>query len=138
MRIYCDSSALLKRSLEEPESESLELYLERCTTRDDTLITSTLTPIEVDRVIRVRREDMDPAAWIWFGRVALSGIRQVPLDVATLSLARRVGSPRLRSLDAIHLAAAIQADVHLMLTYDRRLADVAKEMGIETARPEVA
>ena len=136
MRIYCDSSALLKRSLLEPESDALEAYLARCVADGHDLVSSALTWIEVNRAIRARREDLDPRVWIRFERTALSGIDELPLDAATMSLARRVGSPTLRSLDAIHLAAAVSADVGELVTYDNRLAEVSWEMGIESVSPE--
>jgi predicted nucleic acid-binding protein len=134
--IYCDSSALLKRVLEEPKSAPLENFLAECIAEDHGLVSSAVTWIEMNRAIRARRAYLDPRLWIDFERTALSGIRELPLDPPTMSLARRVGSPALRSLDAIHLATAIQADVDVMLTYDSRLGEVANEMGIETSSPE--
>jgi hypothetical protein len=134
--VYCDSSALLKRSLQEPESDSLEAHLTTRIEEGHVLITSALTWIEVNRAIRSRRDSLDPAVWIQLERTALSGIDQLSLDATTMSLARRVGPPHLRSLDAIHLASAIAADVGELVTYDQRLAEVANEMGIETSSPE--
>jgi uncharacterized protein len=134
--IYCDSSALLKRSLQEPESEALEAYLTGCAADGHDLVSSAVTRIEVNRAIRARREELDPRVWMQYERIALSGVDELLLEEATLSLARRVGSPTLRSLDAIHLTAAVVADVDVMVTYDNRLATASREMGIETASPE--
>jgi uncharacterized protein len=134
--IYCDSSALLKRSFQELESGALEEHLVGRVTDGHTLVSSALTWIEVNRAIRARREELEPRVWIQFERTAMSGIDELPLDATTMSLARRIGSPSLRSLDAIHVAAAVTADVIEMVTYDHRLAEVANEMGIETVRPE--
>ncbi|HEX3680083.1 MAG TPA: type II toxin-antitoxin system VapC family toxin [Galbitalea sp.] len=136
MLVYCDSSALLKRSLQEPESDALEAHLTRCVEDGHLLVSSALAWIEVNRAIRLRRDSLGPKVWIRFERTALSGIDQLPLDATTMSLARRVGSPGLRSLDAIHLAAAVAADVGELVTYDHRLAEVANEMGIETSSPK--
>jgi predicted nucleic acid-binding protein len=135
LRIYCDSSALLKRPFDEPESTSLEIYLADRVSREDELVTSALARVEINRAIRARREASDPGEWFRYERHALSGVQELVLDVPTMSLARTVGPPSLRSLDAIHLAAAIQADVDLMLTYDQRLVEVALEMGIESSSP---
>jgi uncharacterized protein len=135
LHVYCDSSALLKRPFEEPESDELENYLQRRLSAKDVLATSALTRVEVSRAIRARRDDLEPAMWIEFERLAVSGVSELPLDAAALSLARRVGSPRLRSLDAIHLAAAIQGNSDVIVTYDQRLAEVAEEMGIEPVSP---
>ncbi len=67
--------------------------------------------------------------------VALSGIAEYPMTEAVVSLARRIGSPRLRSVDAIHLAAATIIDADIVLAYDERLLSVASELGFVTASP---
>jgi len=43
----------------------------------------------------------------------------------------------LRSLDAIHLATVLQLgdDVGQLVTYDDRMAEAARQLGIKTARP---
>ncbi len=43
--------------------------------------------------------------------------------------------PTLRSLDALHLAAAIALDVDALVTYDSRLAEAAQSVGIEVIQP---
>jgi predicted nucleic acid-binding protein len=135
LRVYVDSSALLKRVLEEPESDALDALLLGHIAEGDTLVSSALAWVEVHRVIRGRRESADPRTWITAAAAALSGIDELAFDEATLSLAHRVGPSSLRSLDAIHLAAAIQADVDLLVSYDDRLIQVSEEMGIETVKP---
>jgi uncharacterized protein len=135
LRVYGDSSALIKRSLQEPESEAVEDFIEEVLHDGGVLVSSSLAWVEVNRAIRVRRESFPPGDWMRFERACLSGVGELPLDGSTLSLARRVGSPLLRTLDAIHLAAAIGADVDVLLTYDARLAEVAREMGIEIRSP---
>lgn len=41
----------------------------------------------------------------------------------------------LRSLDAIHLATAVAAEISSMLVYDRRLADAATAVGLTILSP---
>lgn len=44
---------------------------------------------------------------------------------------------RLRSLDAIHLASAISLNVDALVTYDVRMADAARELGVPVISPGV-
>jgi predicted nucleic acid-binding protein len=41
----------------------------------------------------------------------------------------------LRSLDALHLAAALRLDVDAVLTYDTRMVDSAAELGLRAFGP---
>ena len=51
--------------------------------------------------------------------------------------ARTVGTPALRTLDALHLASALElgADLDGVVTYDRRLADAFDLVGVEVVAP---
>jgi predicted nucleic acid-binding protein len=48
------------------------------------------------------------------------------------------GPPRLRSLDAIHLASALAIGDYpeAFVTYDERLADAARAVGLKVLTPE--
>lgn len=61
----------------------------------------------------------------------------IELDEPIRSLAGRVGSPALRSLDAIHLATALSAgeDLGAMICYDDRLAQAAARLGVTMMAP---
>ena len=50
-------------------------------------------------------------------------------------LCRPPPPPRLRMLDAIHLATALYVDADEVVAYDRRLLDAAEEQGLSTAAP---
>ena len=41
----------------------------------------------------------------------------------------------LRTLDALHLEAAIRLEVQAVLTYDRRLGDAARDAGLDVIAP---
>ena len=43
--------------------------------------------------------------------------------------------PYLRTLDALHLEAAMRLDVHAVVTYDLRLGDAARAAGLEVIAP---
>jgi len=51
-----------------------------------------------------------------------------------------VGSAHLRTLDAIHLATAIEnaSGMRALITYDTRLAQAARELGLPVASSGIA
>ena len=137
MRVYIDSSALIKRSVEEEESDDLETALDRYLADDAVLLSSSLAWIEVSRALRTRIEngswsddDINEAV-----DIALSGVAERLVTGDVVGLARRVAPPRLRTLDAIHLATAIILDVDLVVAYDARLVDACRHNGLVTAMP---
>lgn len=137
MRTYVDSSALIKRGVEETESDALDAMLEEQVADGAALVASSLAWVEVGRALRRladggRHRDESIADAI---DVALSGVAERPLTDDVVSLARRVAPPRLRTLDALHLATAIVLDVDLVLTYDDRLADACRHHGLATSAP---
>jgi uncharacterized protein len=135
VRIYLDSSAVLKRVLLESESLAFIATLDRFAEEGATLLSSTLTWIEVTRSLR-RQSDREPPAEI-ADRVetALSGMVECPISEQIVSIARRIGTSSLRSLDAIHLASAAVLDVDLVCAYDQRMLTAAAELGFRTLSP---
>lgn len=81
------------------------------------------------------------AARIGERHVALADALAAEVDVlrlteANLELAGGVGPASLRTLDAIHLAAAAMvADLDVLLCYDPRLGDAARGIGMVVAGP---
>jgi predicted nucleic acid-binding protein len=97
------------------------------------LVSSSLAWLEVWRALRrAGLTDIEAVA-----ESALSGIAEFPLDEFVLLRARRVGEDQLRSLDAIHLAAAIAVGADSLLTYDERLASSANAVGLNVLAPVV-
>lgn len=125
--LYIDSSAALKRVFLETGSDLVSQLLRARVAGGTVVAASTLTWIEVTR--SVLRAGVDEAET----RVvaALSGIAELPLDDAVLDAARRIGPPSLRSLDAIHLASAVTLRATEILTFDLRLADAARSVGMK-------
>lgn len=138
MRVYLDSSALVKRSVTETQSEQLRETIDQLQRSGDELSSSSVSWIEVNRVLRSRLETEHPARIVELVESALSGVDEVPLGSVVASLARRIGSPKMRSLDAIHLATASVIDADVVVAYDRRLLSVASEMGFATLSPGVS
>jgi predicted nucleic acid-binding protein len=96
----------------------------------DEVITSALTEIEAHRGI-VRH---NPEHLPWARRL-LATWDTVPIDGDVVHLARHLEPPALRSLDAIHLATALLAEVDAVATFDRRLAVAAAGYGLDVVAP---
>jgi uncharacterized protein len=129
--LYLDTSALLKRVVHERESNALRAMLGEANAAGHLLSSSSVAWVEVWRSLRRDRVAGLKAA----AERALAGIAEFPLDTTVLQRARLVGTDELRSLDAIHLAAAITLGAHGMVTYDRRLALASASVGLEVLSP---
>jgi len=131
MQLYLDSSALVKLVIQEPESSSLRRYLLRFD--DDVRFSAALSRTELIRAIA--RSGAAHDALIRAHRV-LGLLNFVTLTNRLLDEAAAVGPPGLRTLDAIHLAAARTAPaLRALITYDQRLADTADSLGMRVATP---
>lgn len=130
LSVYLDTSAILKLILPERESELLEDALSRWPDR----ISSALAVIECRRALR--RIEAPAVASRRAGEV-LGGLILIRFDDALLRLATHVGPPRLRSLDAIHLAAALSIGDYpeAFITYDDRLAAAARKLKLHVVQP---
>lgn len=125
--LYVDSSALLKRVFIEDESPQVLAILRARSTAGDLVASSELAWVEVARALS--RADVRDANGVL--SAACTGIARQPLTPVVMQRARSVGPANLRSLDAIHLSAAISLGTVEILTYDRRLADAAESLGIK-------
>jgi predicted nucleic acid-binding protein len=135
MRFYFDSSALVMRGLQEGESIALAVALEAFETAGDALFSSSLAWIEVSRAIRSQLAEEPPSFVAEQVEIALSGIDECTMTEAVINIARRLGRPQLRSLDAIHLATATLIDAERVVAYDERLIRSANELGFVTRSP---
>lgn len=132
-----DSSALIKRSVDEPESDALEGTLLRYVDDDAVIVSSSLAWIEVSRALQSGFDDgfHDPDEVQNAVGGGLSGVAERSITADVVGLARRVGPPPLRTLDAIHLATAILLDVDVVVAYDDRLVDACRHNGLTTSMP---
>ncbi|MBA3294145.1 MAG: type II toxin-antitoxin system VapC family toxin [Geodermatophilaceae bacterium] len=129
--MYVDSSALLKRVVLEAESSAVRFLLREADADGDLITASSLAWLEVWRSLR-RAGVADLAATV---NSALSGVAMFRLRDTVLIRARRVGYDELRSLDAIHLASALDVGADSILTYDERLAESAASVGLNVLAP---
>ncbi len=130
MKLYLDTSALVKLVSTESESPALRRYLESYPM--DTRFTSALTRTELIRAASRH----GPAAEIAYARRLLSRLAIVALTTRLLDMAAVLPPAELRTLDAIHLAAAQTApDLRALVTYDARMAWAATQAGVVVAQP---
>ena len=133
MRVYVDSSALIKRVIVEEESDELVDFLDAHYQQADLLASSSLAWVEVSRVVLARAKSSTDTADLIDG--AMSGIDERSMTAEVISVARRIEPLVLRSLDAIHLATAVLIDADLVVTYDDRLADSCRRNSLAVAMP---
>jgi predicted nucleic acid-binding protein len=133
MRVYMDSSALIKRVITEEESEALADFLDEHYQRADLLASSSLAWVEVSRAVLARAKSPAAAGQLIEG--AMSGIDEQSMTDEVVSVARRIEPLILRSLDALHLATAVLIDADLVVTYDDRLADACRRNALAVASP---
>jgi predicted nucleic acid-binding protein len=128
MALYADSSALLKRYIEEPDSTVAEAQL----LTDPEWFSGRHTFVEIRRNLARMVSDQE--------LVRLRGAFDndwrrttvVELDEITCRLAADIGEQTgLRTLDALHLAAAMRLGPRTLtfLTFDLRQAQVARQLG---------
>lgn len=125
---YLDSSAVVKLVVAEPESSALRAHLRR----RRPLVSSALARTELLRALL-------PAGEIAVsrGRDVLRRLDLVRINDRILEAAGTLEPAHVRSLDAIHLATAqlLGADLGHVVTYDDRMADAARQLGLKTASP---
>lgn len=125
--LYVDTSALLKRIFIEDESTQVRAILRERSDTGDLVVSSDLAWVELARAIsRAGVSDVSDLL-----RAACSGVARQPVTPVVMQRARTIGPASLRSLDAIHLSAAVSLGVVEMLTYDRRLAEAAELVGVK-------
>ena len=126
--VYLDSSALVKLVIAEPESPALRRYLRGEPER----ASCALARVEVLRAVRAH----GPAA-LTRARRLLQRLSLVRIDDTLLEAAATLDPSIVRSLDAIHLAAAqiFGDEMTALITYDGRMATAATLLELQVAAP---
>lgn len=131
---YLDSSALVKLIRTEEHSEPLRGFL-----AGSDLVSCHIALTEVPRAIRRGARSEIQSVLLERGAEVLAACALRPLDRALLEDAGAFPEPGLRSLDAVHVAAALRiGSVDGFVTYDDRQAAAARHRGLVTIRPEDA
>jgi predicted nucleic acid-binding protein len=128
--IYLDTSAFVKLIRGERETPALQAFLSDRPAGP--LVSSALLVVETRRAILREAPDQLTRA-----DLLLTRIDQVEVTRSVLEAASRLPDPALRSLDAIHLATALQlgGDLEALVTYDSRLAAAAARQKLPVVTP---
>lgn len=130
MTHYFDASALVKLVVEEPETAALRAWL---LAEPRTVVSCDLARTELFRTVRrVSPELLTDAERL------LSTITLLTIETTDFGDAGRLNPVSLRTLDAIHVVAALKLgdDLKGMVTYDKRLVDACTFVDIETIAPQ--
>ena len=124
---YVDASALVKLVLVEPESPAVYRWF----TEAPRIATSRIGIVETVRASS--RREHDPA----HRDQVLRDVEVIDLDPAIAGVAAAIAPSAIRTLDAIHLATALalMPELDAFVTYDDRLADAARALGLPVVRP---
>lgn len=125
---YLDASAIVKLIVREPESEALACWLGE---GRQEIVSCALVRTEVVRAAA----PWGPEA-ILRARRLLDRLDLIVLDDELLDLAGELVEP-LRSLDAIHVAAALELgeELEAFVTYDRQMTRAAEALGLTVVAP---
>jgi uncharacterized protein len=124
--LYVDTSALLKRYVDEDESAACERLL----VADPSWVTARHTWVEVLRNLGRLLQGPERARLRGVFRADWARMLIVELDATTCDRAGDLAETlHVRTLDALHLAAAERAGTLPFLTYDVRQAQAARSLG---------
>jgi predicted nucleic acid-binding protein len=140
LRIFCDTSALAKRYVQEPGSEDLEelfsstateifistlAFVEFASAMGRKLRNKEITKAKVGEAIKELEED-------WYEVFA-----KIPLEDMLAEKAAAIALEFfLKGADAVHLAAAQLIRAELFVASDNKLMRVANKMGLNSYNPE--
>ena len=129
MAAYLDTSALVKLVVEEEETVALIAWIEAAELE---MVSSDLARTELLRAVRRAAPDRVIRA-----RDVLDAVTLLELTTQIYEEAARVDPPLLRTLDALHLAVALDLgdDLETIVTYDDRFADAASANGVRVTAP---
>ncbi len=124
---YLDTSAFLKLIVQEDGSAAMRAWF------------ASHGPCWSSQVLRTEAVRAGTRLGIGTGTVehALDAVSMVLPSVTTFFAAGRLGPPALRTLDALHLATALEIgdDLWGIVAYDARLIEAARAAAIEVVTP---
>ena len=130
MAYYIDTSALTKLVVAEAETAALRKWFAE---RDRDPVSCDLVRTELLRAVRRVVPDQAVRA-----REVLDSVTLIAVTTAIFEAAGRLDPTILRTLDAVHLAAALDIGDELegIVTYDDRLAEAALANGVAVVSPQ--
>ncbi len=129
MAYYLDTSAAVKLVVAERDTAALTAWI---ADREDDVVSSDLLRTELLRATRRGAPHAMPRA-----RAVLDSLTLLTLPTSTFERAADLDPDLLRSLDALHLAAALELgdDLDGLVTFDDRLARAARLHGVTVIAP---
>ena len=127
--IFLDTSALAKRYLAEPGSAAVRRFMDEDGSWSASMLARTEMSIVLCRAAGYAHTAEHQRLGDDWDRFTV-----VPLDAACLSDAASIGCRhRVRTSDAIHLAAALRVPAMTFLSFDARQLAAARALGLEVA-----
>lgn len=128
MRWYLDASVALHALLPGGDPRARR-WLDETRLAGEDVYSSTLLRLELTRVLRRERLDLDLA------RPVLDRLNLVSIDDGVLRFAAAI-EPHIKSLDAIHLATCLLLGSGVTVaTHDSTMRDVAQQLGLDVVDP---
>lgn len=129
MIAYIEASAAVKLLVSESASAALATRLDHLAAGEQTVISCVLLETELRRL--AMREEIPQTAVT----AVLDRFDIVELDRDVYREAGLLPGRNLRSLDALHVAAALRVGADFMITYDERQATAAQASGLPVQAP---
>ncbi|MFC1497567.1 type II toxin-antitoxin system VapC family toxin [Verrucomicrobiota bacterium] len=136
MKAYLDSSSFAKRFIEEPGSNKVEAI---CSEASDLGLSVLCVPEIISALNRRKREHiLTQAQYNAAKRRLIKDVRDADIinlttSVVGSSIAILETSP-IRTLDAIHIACALEWEAELFVSSGKRQLNAAKQAGLKTKK----
>jgi uncharacterized protein len=126
--VYLDTSAFMKLVTREAESEALRRHLRGARLHTSAILLQTEALRAASRL---------STAHVALARQLLEGLALIHVDRQLYAVAGTIAPPDLRTLDALHVAAALTLgqDLAELVTYDRRMIEAARFHGLPVSSP---
>lgn len=127
MLAYVDSSALSKLILDEADAAPMRRWYVEA----ERIVCSIIGVIETRRAVARKVDEPERVDLI------LRSVITLEVDAVIARVAASLPPATLRTLDAVHLASALHliGELDAFVTYDDRLADAARAVGLPVVRP---
>lgn len=125
MRLYVDSNIIIEGVCAGVNGNDLVEHAFTYQERGESLISSVLTAVEIDRVLW-RHGTVDNLVT----PIMLRGIDLLSITPQVVDVARGIPAQFLKTLDALHLATAIVSRCDAVITLDRQFARACQEVGL--------
>ena len=133
MRVFFDSSAFVKRYIQEAGTEEIVAWCDRAT---EIVLAGIALPEIISAFCRLRRESrIDNTQYRQLKTLLLADIEDAAIcDLTPLVIARTITAleaSALRGMDAIHIGSALIMQADVFITADERQMEAALRAGLQ-------